>query len=325
VARPVLPGRAGERRLRADGWLPPALGAAQQAELRAAVQAPPRAAGIEAADWNWKGVRAFCRQRFGVTLCRSSGHNYLHRLGFVVRRPKKRLLKADEVRREAFVREYAILRVVAELTGAKIFFADEAHFYADADLRGKWVLRGQPALVDSTSPRWGEKASYYSAVCLETGEVEYLPLDANSTAETSAAFLQPLRARHPQPLIVIWDNGAAHGGDSLRAYLATPGVRLRLVRLPAYSPDFNADEHVWGWVREAVTANLCCGTAAKVREHVDAFLAGLAARTEEVKRRCRTVLQTKADALDAVDAATAILERTRQAAHVDADTTLALV
>src|SRR5205085_69323 len=47
---------------------------------------------------------------------------------------------------------------------------------ADVDLRGKWVLRGQPALVDSTSPRWGEKASYYSAVCLETGEVEVMEL-----------------------------------------------------------------------------------------------------------------------------------------------------
>ena len=67
--------------------------------------------------------------------------------------------------------EYAILREVAQQTRARIFFADEAHFRADAELRGKWVLRGQAASVDSTSPRYGEKASYYSAVCLETGEV----------------------------------------------------------------------------------------------------------------------------------------------------------
>ena len=65
--------------------------------------------------------------------------------------------------------------------GAKIFFVDEAHFCADADLRGKWVLKGEPALVDSTSPRWGEKASYYSAVCLETGEVEHMELGGNSS------------------------------------------------------------------------------------------------------------------------------------------------
>jgi transposase len=293
--------------------------------LKAAVQAPPRAAGIEAGDWNWKVVRTFCRERFGVPLSRSSCLKYLHRLGFVVRRPKQRLLKADEANREAFVREYRALRVVAQLTGAKICFVDEAHFYADADLRGKWVLKGEPALVDSTSPRYGEKASYYSAVCVETGEVVYLPLTGNSNADTSVAFLKHLRAHATGSLIVIWDNAPAHGGDPLRTYLRTPDLQLRLVRLPAYSPDFNADEHIWGWVREEVTANTCFGTAATVRAHVDPFLAGLATRAEEVKRRCRTVLQTKADALDAVDAATAILHQARQPTHADADPTLALV
>jgi transposase len=293
--------------------------------LKAAVQAPPRAVGIEAGDWNWKVVRTFCKERFGVTLSRSSCLNYLHRLGFVVRRPKKRLLKADAAKREAFVREYRALRVVAQLTGAKIFFVDEAHFYADADLRGKWVLKGEPALVDSTSPRYGEKASYYSAVCVETGEVVYLPLVGNSNADTSVTFLKHLRACHPEPLIVIWDNAPAHGGDPLRAYLKTPDLHLRLVRLPAYSPDFNADEHIWGWVREEVTANTCFGTAAKVRAHVDPFFAGLATRTDEVKQRCRTVLQTKADALDALTAATAILHQARHAQQADAVSTLALV
>ena len=55
--------------------------------------------------------------------------------------------------------EYAILTDVAQRTRARIFFADEAHFRADAELRGKWVLRGEPALVNSTSPQYGEKAS----------------------------------------------------------------------------------------------------------------------------------------------------------------------
>jgi hypothetical protein len=81
----------------------------------------------------------------------------------------------------------AQLRVEAQTQGAKIFFVDEAHFRADADLRAKWVLRGQPALVDSTSPRLGEKATYYSAVCLEAGALEAMPVTENCTAETSVA------------------------------------------------------------------------------------------------------------------------------------------
>src|ERR671939_1773423 len=122
-----------------------------------------------------------------------------------------------------------------------------------------------------------------------------MDLDGTSSAATSVAFLQQLRAHHPEPLIVIWDNGPAHSGDPLRAYLTTPGLQLRLVRLPAYSPDFNADEAIWGWVRAEVTANTCFGTKAKVREKVGEFFHGLAHRTDEVKRRCRTILQTQAE------------------------------
>ena len=48
-------------------------------------------------------VRQFVSERFGIEMSRSSCLNYLHRLGFVLRRPKKRLVKADEAKREAFV------------------------------------------------------------------------------------------------------------------------------------------------------------------------------------------------------------------------------
>ena len=200
--------------------------------------------GINLSNWNWKVVRRFVEERFGLALSRSSCLNYLHRLGFVLKRPKKRLLKADPARREAFVGEYAALTVAAARTGTKIFFADEAHFQADADLRGKWVLKGEPALVDSTSPRRGEKVSYYSAVCLETEDVAVMELEGNSNSVTSAAFLGQLRERYTEPLIVIWDNSPAHRGDAVRAYLTTPGLNLRLVNLPSYSPDFNPDEAI---------------------------------------------------------------------------------
>lgn len=265
-------------------------------------------------------VREFIQRRFGHCLCRSSCLNYLHRLGFVLKRPKKRLLKAKADKREAFVTFYAALQ--AQASGAKIFFADEAHFRADADLRGKWVLRGEPALVDSISPRLGEKVTYYSAVCLETGEVESMEPVGNCTAETSVAFLRQLRANHQGPLIVIWDNGPAHHGEAMRTYLATPELNVRLVPLPGYSPDFNADEAIWDWAREEVTANTCLGTKAKVREKMNRFLRGLSERTAEVKQRCRTVLQAKAEALG-MATGTAILQTVGQSKHVDP--TLALV
>jgi transposase len=265
--------------------------------LKVAVQGAPAASGIDLANWNWKVVRLFIQKHFGQELCRSSCLNYLHRLGFVLKRPKKRLLKANAAQRDAFVAAYGVLRIEAQASGAKIFFVDEAHFRADVELRAKWVLRGEPAFADSTSPKLGEKATYYSAVCLETGEVESMLVTENCSAETSTAFLRQLRANHIEPLIVIWDNSPAHRGPEIREYLTTPDLKLRLVALPAYSPDFNPDEAIWDWAREEVTANTCFSTAAKVREKMHAFFAGLADRTAEVQSRCRTILQAQADAL----------------------------
>ena len=290
-------GRAGGPAIRADRWFPPALDQTQQEELKGAVEQPPAAAGIVMANWYWRVVRQFVSARFGISLSRSSCLNWLHRLGFAFKRPKKRLLKADESKREAFVAEYATRWEEAQRTEARIFFADEAHFRADAELRGQWVLKGKPALVDSSSPRYGEKASYYSAVCLETGEVEWMELEGNSNSGTSVAFLTQLRGKYPGPLRVIWDNAPAHSGEAVREYLRTPGLELRLVNLPGYSPDFNADEAVWGWAREEVTGNLCLGSRAAVQERVGKFLAGLSSRKDEVRRRCWTVLQSRAETL----------------------------
>jgi transposase len=257
-------------------------------------------------------VRQFVKEHFGLQLGHSSCWNYLHRLGFVVKRPKKRLLKANPEKRQAFVASYVALRSEAQTCGAQIFFVDEAHFRADVELRAKWVLRGEAALVETSSPKFGEKATYYSAICLETGAVEALAVPGNTNAATSVAFLQQLRAKYPEPLIVIWDNGPAHHGPEIRAYLTTPDLKLRLVPLPGYSPDFNPDEAIWDWIREDVTANICYGKAAKVREKVDAFFAGLAQRAAEVQKRCRRDLQAQADAL--TEAATRLLDPTK---HVD--------
>ena len=256
--------------------------------------AAPVKAGIAAATWSWQSVRQFVVRHAGKRLSPRSCVRYLHRLGFVWKCPKRQLLKANPAKRTAFVELYRTVVEAAAARGARIFFADEAHFRADGDLHGLWVLRGADALVASTSPRYGEKASYYAAVCLETGEVCAAQVDGTTTAETSVAFLRGLRADFAGDLIVIWDNGPAHHGDAMRTYLQTPDLHLRLIALPAYSPDYNPAEAIWQWIRAEVTANTCFGTAASVAAAVTQFLAGLGDRTEEGKQRCRSELQTAA-------------------------------
>ena len=103
----------------------------------------------------------------------------------------------------------------------------------------------------------------------------WLELEGNSNAATSVAFLKQLKEKHPGPLKVIWDNAPAHRGEALREYL-------------------------------------CLGRRAVVQDRVGRFLAGLSHCKAEVRRRCRTVLQSRAEVF-------------RQSSQPNADPTVALV
>ena len=81
-------GRTHSVDVRAVRGFPPALGEAQQADLKAAVQEPPGESGIELANWNWKVVRQFASESYCIGLRRSSCLNWLHRLGFALKRPR---------------------------------------------------------------------------------------------------------------------------------------------------------------------------------------------------------------------------------------------
>ena len=94
----------------------------------------------------------------------------------------------------------------------------------------------------------------------------------------STAF-SSLRANHP----ASGSNLAYSLPTEESWYLTTPDLQLRLVALPAYSPDLNADEAVWDWAREEVTANECLGTS-KVQEKMNHSSAPNSPK-DEVKHR----------------------------------------
>ena len=97
-------------------------------------------------------------------------------------------------------------------------------------LRGKWVLKGERASPGGLDqPALGRKGQLLlgGVPGNRRGGMDGTGM-GNSNSATSATFLRQLREQHAGPLTVIWDNSPAHRGDALRAYLATPGLRLRL-------------------------------------------------------------------------------------------------
>ena len=124
-----------------------------------------------------------------------------------------------------------------------------------------------------------------------------MELEGNSNSGDLGCLPDPTEGKASRAAAGHLGQCAGPPWEAVREYLRTPELELRLVNLPGYSPDFNADEAIWGWAREEATGNLCLGSRAAVQERVGKFLAGLSSRKDEVRRRCRTVPQSRAETL----------------------------
>ena len=64
--------------------------------------------------------------------------------------------------------------------------------------------------------------------------------------------------RHiPRKLLVIWDGLPSHRSLMVRDFVAEQNGRLQLERLPAYAPELNPVEYIWGYWKQHELPNFC--------------------------------------------------------------------
>lgn len=83
---------------------PARLSEEQQAELAATIEAGPQAAGYQSGVWTGPMIGDWILGRFGVKYHHHHIPRLLHRLGFSVQRPRKRLARADAERQAQWLR-----------------------------------------------------------------------------------------------------------------------------------------------------------------------------------------------------------------------------
>jgi transposase len=93
---------------------------------------------------------------------------------------------------------------------------------------------------------------------------------ARANGEHTVDVLRRLRAEWPEgKLIVVWDGASYHRAGIVRE--AAEALRIDLVPLPGYSPDFMPVEALWRWLREDVTYHHCHPIADDLSRRVAAF------------------------------------------------------
>ena len=85
------------------------------------------------------------------------------------------------------------------------------------------------------------------------------------TDVTLIAFLRDLKRHFPrQRVLLIWDGLGGHK-SRVMVLLATQRAWLTVERLPAYAPELNPIEQLWGNVKTRELANVCAPDLAALR------------------------------------------------------------
>lgn len=76
-------------------------------------------------------------------------------------------------------------------------------------------------------------------------------------SEQVVEFLKHLLRQIPGDVLVIWDGLRQHRSRLVRDFVAEQQARLELEYLPAYAPELNPTEYIWGHLKHHELPNLC--------------------------------------------------------------------
>jgi transposase len=80
-------------------------------------------------------------------------------------------------------------------------------------------------------------------------------------------FLHALQVQIKGKLLIIWDGLPAHRSAVVRDYVESLDGQIALERLPAYAPELNPVEYLFGYAKQRELANLCLDTLDEVRRY----------------------------------------------------------
>ena len=142
---------------------------------------------------------------------------------------------------------------------------DEARFGLHTELRRLWTLRGRrPVVTRQIKYQWDY---LYGALGAVSGDAHFAHLPSVSL-EWDQSYLENLAAGDPEAVHVLMrDQAGFHLRDGDRRLPA----RVRVIDLPAYSPELNPCEQLWAIIKDE-TCNQIHATVDALREQMSVTL-----------------------------------------------------
>jgi transposase len=252
----------------------PLLSSAQWAEIQQSLLQGAKKHGWPNDLWTAARVAALIKRHTGVAYHPEHVRRVLkERFGWSSPKPEIRARERNEKEVERWLDDDfpRILRDAFKRK-ATLVFLDEAGFMLTPLVRRSLWPRGRTQVIDALARH--DRISAISCVTLGINDAqpglyfELLPQGLNVTAEDVVAFLHDLRVELRGPLTIIWDRHRIHSQARLVKEWLAKQTDVVLEDLPAYFPQGNPDEMVWGWLKYGRLVNLCPKDIAELRDHL---------------------------------------------------------
>jgi transposase len=213
--------------------------------------------GFRGEVWTCRRVGAVLSAEFDVGYSRRQVARLLQKIGWSPQVPLVRAIQRDEAAIRRWCAEvWPRIKQQARQEDRRLVFIDESGFYL------------LPALVRTYGPKglrpvqreWQSKdhLSVMGALTAE-GSIYSLVRQEPLTGLDTIDFLIHLLRVAGERLLIVWDNSPIHRRRAVKEFLAAGAARhIHIEALPAYAPDLNPVEWLWGQCKNVELANLAC-------------------------------------------------------------------
>lgn len=133
-----------------------------------------------------------------------------------------------------------------------IVFVDESGLSTRPTRARTWAPRGQTPLLQETF-NWKSLSMIGGLALLRF----YFRIHPGSIKGPQVVeFLRHLQRHVRGKLLILWDGAAIHRSALVRDFVASTHGRIAVERLPAYAPELNPVEYMWGHLKTHEIANL---------------------------------------------------------------------
>jgi len=201
---------------------------------------------------NTKDICFYVQQRFGITYTISGITDLLHRMDYVYKKPKLVPANPDIEAQEIFLRQFNHFMQNKKKNEA-VFFIDAVHPVHNTVADYGWIKKGKQQELKSNTGR--QRLNIHGAMNAETFETTIVASEAPVNTESTLNLFEHLQNLYPLAALiyVILDNAKYHFSKEVQEWVKNS--RIKLIFLPAYSPELNLIERLWKIFKKHVLQN----------------------------------------------------------------------